>query len=112
MKRLVEWCFDFTVRAKASEPPVTWSLAEQFLDEAGDLADEKEYGVGGGPKEIEPGVFHLCFGLTATLDDQLIPEDDAADLMATLRRSIEEQGYVVEGGFREFTEEESSWMPD
>ena len=112
MKSLVEWCFEFTIKTVAT---IDRTTAELLLGVAITWAETKGYGIGGGfdstMSESNVKVWFFKFGLTATKEDQLIPEKDANELLIHLRQFCDVRSYDFEGGFREFTEKELELFP-
>ena len=106
MIKLIEWCLDFRVApARPGGSPVTDKDAEMLMDAAVDWAVSRDYGVGGGYKTGSDGSGSLDFrfGLTATLDDQLISDEEAQQLLDHLKEIARGSGWVLTGGFREYT---------
>ncbi len=106
MKKLVEWCFEFSVEARETIDRVYIDL---LLDTATAWAEAREFGIGGGYDKISNGkveFWNFRFGLTATKKQQLISEKDASALLAVIKQFCNERGYELVGGFREYTEKE------
>jgi len=112
MKKLVEWCFDFTVK---SVKTIDRGTIELLFKLAIDWAESHKYGIGGGFNPIMPnGEAEVClfkFGLTATKDNQFISEKDAHSLLSRLKQFCDKRGYELEGGYREFTQKELELFP-
>ena len=111
MIKLIEWCLDFRVApARPGGSPVTDKDAEMLMDAAVDWAVSRDYGVGGGYKTGSDGSGSLDFrfGLTATLDDQLISDEEAQQLVDHLRELAKRSGWTMTRGYREFNEEDQA----
>ena len=107
MRELVEWAFRFTV---TTPEPVPHREIEALLDDAVHWAEAHSFGVGGGfsseGDDATSSSWDFEFGLCATLDHQLIPESRAKALLCHIRSKCSARGFSLQGGFREFTEEE------
>ncbi len=104
MKSLVGWDFQFSVE---TQEPVTHRRLEELLLAVIQWAEANSLVIGGGFHLQDEGAvsntWHLCFGLCATLDDQLIPGTQAQELLDLINHWCSARDIIISGGFREFT---------
>ena len=108
MEQLQEWCFEFSVTSGSCEVKHR-ALADELLMAAVSWAEQRDYGIGGGFDVVATPtgtVSDYRFGLMATLDDQLIPAEDAEALFQFLQATAKELGLEMKGGWRPYSEDD------
>jgi hypothetical protein len=119
VRELVEWCFEFNLLPAAGGGAVPYAVAEELMVEViVPWARAPEYTVGGGfsPagewRRPRAGEWGYNIGLAAVYLDQTIPEAHARGLLADIQAFAASHGARIEGGYREFTDEDGLLVRD
>jgi hypothetical protein len=105
-----EWCFDFRVFA---DQPVSRESIDKLMCEIVRWAEANDLGIGGGYKALSQEMkkasraWRFHFGMCQSDEDRPISESIAMKLRTQIEDWCAKNWYSFDGGFREFTAEES-----